>query len=71
MKLLAAISTTLVFGVSLISPKPVQAFASTCKADGFGGRICVMGDGSKVQVNNNPARSSNYTKALENEQKRR
>jgi len=69
MKLFKAIAVAAVIGASFIASNPAEAFSSRCKPDGFGGQVCVTGNGQKQQHNNNPARSSNYNKAIEDNRK--
>jgi len=47
------------------NPITAEASSSRCKPVGFGGQVCVTGNGQYQQYNNNPCRSSNYQKALD------
>ena len=69
MKLFNAIAASAVIGTSFIAANPAEAFSSRCKPDGFGGQVCITGDGQNQQYNNNPARSSNYKKSVEDDRK--
>ena len=67
MKLFNAIAVAAVIGASFIASNPAEAFSSRCKPDGFGGQVCITGAGEHQQYNNNPARSSNYRKAIDDD----
>ena len=69
MKLFNAIAVTAVIDASFIASNPAEAFSSRCKPDGFGGQVCITGNGQKQQHNKYPARSSNYKKAVEDDRK--
>ena len=69
MKFFNAITASAVISTFFIALNPAEEFSSRCKPDGFGGQVCINGDGQKQQYNDNPARSSNYKKAVEDDQK--